>query len=77
MGTLEAFLSGMDGMDQPRGFINKLLALAGFQPMPAPKYRYLMIGATNRPDALDAALVRAGRFGRMVHMGYPKFAQNL
>ncbi len=77
MGTLEAFLSGMDGMDQPRGFTNKILALLGFQPMPAPKYRYLMIGATNRPDALDAALVRAGRFGRKVHMGYPKFEGRL
>ncbi|KKM07944.1 hypothetical protein LCGC14_1728870, partial [marine sediment metagenome] len=77
MGTLTAFLSGMSGMDEPRGLLNKVLALFGFAPLPPPKYRYLMIGATNRPDALDAALVRAGRFGRMVHMGYPKFEGRL
>lgn len=30
-----------------------------------------MIGATNRPDSLDPALRRAGRFDREVCMGIP------
>lgn len=31
----------------------------------------LIIGATNRPDALDPALRRAGRFDREISMGVP------
>lgn len=31
----------------------------------------LVVGATNRPDALDPALRRAGRFDREVCMGIP------
>lgn len=31
----------------------------------------LVIGATNRPDSLDPALRRAGRFDREVRMGIP------
>ena len=30
-----------------------------------------MIGATNRPDALDPALRRAGRFDREISLGIP------
>lgn len=33
--------------------------------------RVLVIGATNRPDALDPALRRAGRFDREVCLGIP------
>jgi ATP-dependent Zn protease len=77
MGTLESFLSGFDGMGEPRGLLNKLLSLLGFKPLPAPEYRYMMIGATNRRDALDAALRRQGRFGREIHVGYPKYEGKL
>ena len=31
----------------------------------------LIIGATNRPDALDPALRRAGRFDREISLGVP------
>ena len=73
MGTLEAFLSMMDGMEEPRGFVNKLLALAGFRPLPPPKVRPFYLGATNRPTVVDPALKRAGRFGREVRVDYPKY----
>lgn len=74
MGTLEAFLSMMDGMETPRGFVNKILALAGFKPLPPPKVRVFYLGATNRPSAVDPALKRAGRFGREIRVDYPKYA---
>jgi ATP-dependent Zn protease len=77
MGTLEAFLSAMDGMEEPRGMVNKALALLGFKPLPPPRYKYLMIGATNRVSAIDPALLRAGRFGRKIKVGYPRYEGRL
>jgi ATP-dependent Zn protease len=73
MGTLESFLSGMDGMAEPRGLLNKVLSLLGFKPLPPPEYQYMIIGATNRPKAIDPALKRAGRLGRLIYVGRPNF----
>lgn len=73
MGTLEAFLAGLDGMDRPRGLTNKLLGVAGFQPLPKPKTKFLLIAATNRKDAIDPALLRAGRVEEHIYVGYPDF----
>lgn len=70
-GTLQAFLAAMDGMKEPRGVINKVLAGLGFRPLPPPEYKWLLIGATNRREALDPALRRAGRIGLEVKVGYP------
>jgi cell division protease FtsH len=72
MGTLEAFLSAMDGMEEPRGVLNRLLVFLGFKPLRPPEYKYLMMGATNMMSRLDPALLRAGRFGRKIHVTYPK-----
>jgi cell division protease FtsH len=77
MGTLEAFLAMMDGMEEPRGLVNKLLSLAGFKPLPPPKVRPFYLGATNRPTVVDPALKRAGRFGSEVRVDYPKFEGRL
>lgn len=77
MGTLEAFLSMMDGMEEPRGMVNKVLALAGFKPLPPPTVRVFYLGATNRPSAVDPALKRAGRFGREIRVDYPRYEGRL
>lgn len=37
----------------------------------------IIIGATNRPDMLDAALLRPGRFDRQVHIDLPDMAGRL
>jgi ATP-dependent Zn protease len=77
MGTLEAFLAMMDGMEEPRGLVNKLLALAGFKALPPPKVRPFYLGATNRPSVVDPALKRAGRFGREIRVDFPKYEGRL
>jgi len=72
MGTLEAFLSAMDGMEEPRGMLNRILVFLGFKPLRPYEYKYLMMGATNMMARLDPALLRAGRFGRKIHVTFPK-----
>jgi cell division protease FtsH len=75
MGTLQALLSEMQGLTKPRGFLNRRVRRAlGMRPKPPPKYRILIIMATNMPQALDEALLRPGRIDRIYKVGYPSKA---
>jgi ATP-dependent Zn protease len=42
------------------------------RPKPPPKYRIIIMMATNMPGALDEALLRPGRIDRIYKVGYPK-----
>jgi cell division protease FtsH len=75
MGTLEALLTEISGLKKPRGFINRVVRRAlGMRPKPPPKYRILVMMATNLPEALDEALLRPGRIDRIYKVGYPSKA---
>ena len=72
MGTLQALLAELSGLKKPRGFVNRVVRRAlGMRPKPPPKYRMLVIMATNMPQALDEALLRPGRIDRIYKVGYP------
>lgn len=72
MGTLPALLSELSGLEKPRGFFNRVLRrILGMRPKAPPKYRILVMMATNLPDALDPALLRPGRIDRLYKVGYP------
>jgi len=72
MGTLQALLTEMSGLKKPRGFVNRVVRrTVGLRPKPPPKYRILIVMATNMPSALDEALLRPGRLDRMYRVGYP------
>lgn len=71
-GTLQALLTELSGLKKPRGFINRVVRRAlGLRPKNPPKYRILVVMATNLPEALDEALLRPGRIDRMYRVGYP------
>ncbi|WP_169949536.1 AAA family ATPase [Microbispora sp. H11081] len=75
MGTLEALLTEISGLKKPRGFVNRhVRRLLGMRPKPPPKYRILIMMATNLPEALDEALLRPGRIDRIYKVGYPSKA---
>jgi len=72
MGTLQALLTELSGLKKPRGFINRVVRrILGMRPKPPPKYRILVMMATNMPQALDEALLRPGRIDRIYKVGYP------
>jgi cell division protease FtsH len=59
---------GMGGHDEKEQTLNQLLVeLDGFDPSTG----LVLIGATNRPEILDPALLRAGRFDRAVVVDRP------
>jgi ATP-dependent Zn protease len=75
MGTLNALLTELSGLKKPRGLINRYVRrLLGMRPKPPPKYRILVMMATNLPQALDEALLRPGRIDRIYKVGYPSKA---
>jgi len=66
----------MDGLEQPRGFrrfLRRMIPLFIRRNLKRkiPSYNILVIGATNKADALDPALLRPGRFDRRLHVGLP------
>ena len=72
MGTLQALLTEISGLKKPRGLVNRYVRRAlGMRPKPPPKYRILIMMATNMPEALDEALLRPGRIDRIYRVGYP------
>lgn len=72
MGTLNALLTELSGLKKPRGFFNRVVRRTfGLRPKPPPKYRIMVMMATNLPQALDEALLRPGRIDRIYKVGYP------
>ncbi len=75
MGTLQALLTELSGLKKPKGFFNRIVRRTlGLRPKNPPKYRILVVMATNLPEALDEALLRPGRIDRMYRVGYPSKA---
>ena len=71
-GTLQALLAEMSGLKKPKGFMNRVVRrVLGLKPKPPPKYRMLIMMATNMPQSLDEALLRPGRIDRIYKVGYP------
>src|SRR3954453_10056326 len=72
MGTLQALLAEMSGLKKPKGFMNRVVRKTlGLKPKSPPKYRMLIMMATNMPQSLDEALLRPGRIDRIYKVGYP------
>lgn len=75
MGTLQALLTELSGLKKPRGIVNRIgRRIVGMRPKPPPRYRILVMMATNMPEALDEALLRPGRIDRIYRVGYPSKA---
>ncbi len=63
-----AGLEGMGGQDEKEQTLNQLLAeIDGFDPSEG----VIILAATNRPEILDQALLRAGRFDRQILVNLP------
>jgi cell division protease FtsH len=71
MGVINELLVQLDGFTVPRGMWRHVRRIVFRAKPKVPYYNILIIGATNRAAALDQALVRPGRFDRVVHVGLP------
>lgn len=72
MGTLQALLAELSGLKKPRGFFNRTVRkMLGLRPKPPPRYRIMVMMASNLPEALDPAMLRPGRIDRIYKVGYP------
>lgn len=72
-GALTRLLYEMDGIaEESRGdmFKAKLYKLFG-KPLPKRNWHVLFMGSTNRPDVLDPALLRPGRFDQVIKVERP------
>lgn len=73
-GALTRLLYEMDGMDESKSrwekFRDKWLVRLEI-PLPPRPWHVLYMGSTNRPDSLDPALVREGRFDRRIEVPLP------
>ncbi|HTP29233.1 MAG TPA: ATP-dependent zinc metalloprotease FtsH [Anaeromyxobacteraceae bacterium] len=68
LGSARGTYPGMGGRDEKEQTLNQLLSeLDGFDPT----IGIVLLGATNRPEVLDPALLRAGRFDRQVLVDRP------
>lgn len=68
LGRARSPLSGYGGGDEKEQTLNQLLSeLDGFDP----RIGIVLLAATNRPEILDPALTRAGRFDRQVVIDRP------
>ena len=61
-----------DAKEREQGLLQLLVEMDGFD---TKKSGVLLIGATNRKEVLDAALLRSGRFDRVLRMGLPTMAE--
>jgi len=69
LGRARSAMSGYGGGDEKEQTLNQLLSeLDGFDP----RVGIVLLAATNRPEILDAALLRAGRFDRQVVVDRPE-----
>ncbi len=72
-GALTRLLYEMDGVEDPTRFErirNRILKWL-MKPIPERDWHVLFMGSTNRPDVLDPALTRPGRFDRKIQVAPP------